>query len=162
MTKIPFEDSEILQQAKVTIDGVDYPVTPTQMKAVQHYLSAEKLNALQNNIESSINGEIVVNDKGIAIKYDNGKMICFGKNIQTLNITTAYEGAYFAGIERVVFPVNFKEPPICTVTLQQGSTLIAFNNTEIVKENFGGYVWKVQSKSNVEVSINYIAIGNWK
>lgn len=34
MTKIPFENSEILQQAKVTIDGVDYPVTPAQMKAV--------------------------------------------------------------------------------------------------------------------------------
>ena len=55
MTKIPFENSEILQQAKVTIDGVDYPVTPAQMKAVQHYLSAEELNVLQDNIESAIN-----------------------------------------------------------------------------------------------------------
>lgn len=55
MTKIPFENSEILQQAKVTIDGVDYPVTPAQMKAVQHYLSAEELNNMQSNIESAIN-----------------------------------------------------------------------------------------------------------
>lgn len=55
MTKIPFENSEILQQAKVTIDGVDYPVTPAQIKAVQHYLSAEELNALQDNIESDLN-----------------------------------------------------------------------------------------------------------
>ena len=55
MTKILFENSEILQQAKVTIDGVDYPVTPAQMKAVQHYLSAEELNELQDNIENAIN-----------------------------------------------------------------------------------------------------------
>lgn len=53
MTKIPFENSEILQQAKVTIDGVDYPVTPAQMKAVQHYLSTEELNEMQSNIEES-------------------------------------------------------------------------------------------------------------
>lgn len=52
MTKIPFENSEILQQAKVTIDGVDYPITPAQMKVVQHYLSAEELNNLQDNIEN--------------------------------------------------------------------------------------------------------------
>lgn len=60
MTKIPFENSEILQQAKVTIDGVDYPVTPAQMKAVQHYLSAEELNNMQDNIESAINGTTAI------------------------------------------------------------------------------------------------------
>lgn len=85
MTKMPFENSEILQQAKVTIDGVDYPVTPAQMKAVQHYLSAEELNALQDNIESDLNTK--------ANKTDIIKTATYTGNLTYVSTTTNIEFA---------------------------------------------------------------------
>src|SRR5574343_553973 len=54
MTKINFENADILQPAKVTVNGTDYTVTPAVISEVDNYLSPETLNALQDNMEQAI------------------------------------------------------------------------------------------------------------
>ena len=53
MEKINFENAEIINPAKVTIEGIDYEVTPAQLTVIEKYLSAETLNKMQSNIEES-------------------------------------------------------------------------------------------------------------
>ena len=53
MKKINFENAEIINPAKVTIEGIDYEVTPAQLTVIEEYLSAETLNEMQSNIEES-------------------------------------------------------------------------------------------------------------
>ena len=53
MKKINFEDGTKVSNAKVTIDGVDYPVTPARYTGATP-LSAYVMNKLQDNIENTI------------------------------------------------------------------------------------------------------------
>lgn len=53
MTKIPFEDGVKVSNAKVTIDDVDYNVTPAQYSGATPF-SAYNLNQMQDNIETAI------------------------------------------------------------------------------------------------------------
>lgn len=54
MQKINWENGTVTKDAYVTIDGVEYPVTPEEYEG-NTPLSAENLNLMQNNIESGIN-----------------------------------------------------------------------------------------------------------
>ena len=51
MKKIEFQNAEIINPAKVTIEGIDYEVTPAQLTVIEKYLSAETLNEIQDNME---------------------------------------------------------------------------------------------------------------
>lgn len=53
MQKIPFADGSKTSSAKVTIDNVDYPVTPARYTGATP-LSATVLNTMQTNIENAI------------------------------------------------------------------------------------------------------------
>ena len=100
-----------------------------------------------------------------AWKFPDGKMICFGAKYNGYAITGSYEGAYFAGTGdnlTTIFAEEFAAKPDVTVTLEYNSGLLAFNFTSITTTGFSGYIWKNQSKSNVGVTVHYIAIGRWK
>lgn len=53
MTKIPFEDGVKVSDAKVTIGGEDYTVTPAVYTGTTP-MSAYNLNQMQDNIESAL------------------------------------------------------------------------------------------------------------
>lgn len=53
MDKINFEDGVKVSNAKVTIDGVDYPVTPARYNGATP-LSSTVMNTMQDNIEDAI------------------------------------------------------------------------------------------------------------
>lgn len=102
------------------------------------------------------------NANGNYIKYANGTMICYNNISQTVNITSSYEGEYYVGTGTINYPVSFVAVPTVTVTLAQNSALLRFNFTSLYADRFNGYISKLQSKSNVNVIIQYIAIGRWK
>lgn len=54
MDKIPFEDGVKTQEAYVTINEQNYPVTPAVWQG-KVPLSAQNLNKMQDNIEKAIN-----------------------------------------------------------------------------------------------------------
>ena len=54
MTKIPFEDGTKTQEAYVTINEQNYPVTPAVWSGTTP-LKAQNLNKMQDNIEEAIN-----------------------------------------------------------------------------------------------------------
>lgn len=54
MNKIPFENGTIVTPAKVTINEVEYEVTPAEYTG-ETPLSAENLNQMQDNVETAIN-----------------------------------------------------------------------------------------------------------
>lgn len=52
MIKIPFEDGTLVKEASVTIDGIEYQVTPTEYTG-ETPLSAYNMNKMQDNIEEA-------------------------------------------------------------------------------------------------------------
>ena len=54
MNKIPFEDGTKTQEAYVTINEQNYPVTPAVWQGTTP-LKAQNLNKMQDNIEEAIN-----------------------------------------------------------------------------------------------------------
>lgn len=54
MQKMTFENGTLVTPAKVTIDGVDYEVTPAEYEGDTPF-TAENINQMQENIEEAIN-----------------------------------------------------------------------------------------------------------
>ena len=71
MDKINFQDATLTSQAKVTIDNVDYEVTPPVYSGGTD-LNAETFNTMQNNIEEAISYSTEEQPVG---KWINGKPI---------------------------------------------------------------------------------------
>lgn len=106
--------------------------------------------------------ERVTGTNGTALKYADGTMICYGAISKTVNITTSYEGAYYADVNNNSFPVSFVAAPIVTTNIKYGSGLIASTVSGLSNGTFSVFVWKNQAKSNVSLDIQYIAIGKWQ
>lgn len=73
MNKIPFEDGTKTQEAYVTVNGQNYPVTPAVWSGTTP-LKAQNLNQLQSNIEEAINEmqnniEDTIDKKTVAKRY---------------------------------------------------------------------------------------------
>lgn len=86
MDKVNFQDGTKVSSAKVTIDGVDYPVTPARYTGATP-LSSTVMNTMQTNIENAINqnvdnigGEDYDNtatyEEGDIVKYEGQLYIC--------------------------------------------------------------------------------------
>lgn len=139
---------------------------------VQYQKNGTTVNGLKLNEDGTIYNEKTGNQlvevekvtgtNGTALKYSDGTMICYGAITQTINISTSYEGVYFAGINDVSFPVSFISNPIISVTLFQNNALLSATISSIHTDKFSTYVWKSQSKNNVSVTLHYQAIGRWK
>lgn len=126
-------------------------------------VNATNLNKIENELASLDVIEKGSNANGNYIKYANGLMICYNNVNLTVDITNSYEGEYYANTGDITFPVSFVTVvPSLTVTLIQNTSLLKYNNTALFTNKFSGYISKLQSKSNVSVTLQYIAIGNWK
>lgn len=86
MDKINFQDGTKTSSAKVTIDEVDYPVTPARYSGATP-LSALVLNTMQDNIEDAIDqnvsniggeeyDETATYEEGDIVKYEGQLYIC--------------------------------------------------------------------------------------
>lgn len=85
MQKINFEDATLVTQAKVTINGTDYEVTPATYSGGTD-LDADTLNDLQDNVEASFkNTNSNSTTDGYCSKYINDNFRLKG--------TTLYENA---------------------------------------------------------------------
>ena len=102
------------------------------------------------------------NANGSYIKFFDGTMICSGTKQLTLNLTSAYEGAYYADTNDITFPTQFVGNPTITTGIYTNSSLISFNISAYDSSKFRGFVWKNQSKSNIPVNIYFTAVGKWK
>lgn len=101
------------------------------------------------------------NANGSYVKYSDGTMICYNLYSNTLNITSQYEGIYYANTGAITFPVEFYDTPLlfATTNLAGGGYTFYGNYT---KTSFSGFAWKIQSASNYSVRVNWLAIGRWK
>lgn len=90
MDKIPFQDGTRISRAKVTIDGVDYFVTPAQFSGTTPF-SAFVMNKLQENIENAINQNV---DNIGGNEYDNTKTYEIGDIVK-------YQGQLYICIETI-------------------------------------------------------------
>ena len=86
MQKVTFSDGIKVSNAKVTIDGVDYPVTPARYNGATP-LSSTVMNTMQDNIEDAIDQNInniggkeydntATYDVGDIVKYQGQLYIC--------------------------------------------------------------------------------------
>ena len=136
------------------LPSTNTPINATNLNKIETELKALDDVAIQ---------EIGSNANGSYIKYANGILICYNNINLTVDITNSYEGEYYAGTGDITFPVSFiTNVPALTVTLIQGSALLRYNNTNLYTNKFSGYISKLQSKSNVSITLQYIAIGKWK
>lgn len=101
------------------------------------------------------------NANGNWIKYNDGTMICYGVYTNTLNITSLYEDIYYANTGTITFPVEFNAIPLLySQTNLAGGGFTFYGN--YTKTSFTGYVWKIQSASNYNTRVHWLAIGKWK
>lgn len=86
MQKIAFVDGQKVSSAKVTIDEVDYPVTPARYSGATP-LSSTVMNTMQDNIEDAINQNVdniggeeyddtATYEVGDIVKYEGQLYIC--------------------------------------------------------------------------------------
>lgn len=86
MDKVNFQDGTKISSAKVTIDGVDYPVTPARYTGATP-LSSLVMNTMQDNIEDAIDqnvsniggeeyDETATYEEGDIVKYEGQLYIC--------------------------------------------------------------------------------------
>lgn len=73
MDKINFQNGTKTSNAKITIDGVDYIVTPAQYQGGTP-ISATVLNTLQNNIEAALNDKLNKTNSVSSGSETNGKI----------------------------------------------------------------------------------------
>ena len=111
--------------------------------------------------------EKVISDSGTGyIKYSDGTMIQYGRNIFTgLNITTSWGSVYeTANVQQFGnWPIAFTEPPIITAVTASGQPVFLEGLQGTSETNIGySYFWCPVRKENITSIIDYIAIGKWK
>lgn len=102
------------------------------------------------------------NANGSYVKYSDGTMICSNRKYFIKDINGGYEGSYFTSTGNIYFASEFISEPIIMATPEQQGSLLSITITSRTTEYFGSYVWKSQSKTNVQFYVNFIAIGRWK
>lgn len=105
MDKIPFEDGVKTQEAYVTVNEQNYPVTPAVWTGTTP-LKAFNLNKMQDNIEEAINGvvESGSNANGSWVKFSDGTMMQWGSK-SFVGAETGNTGSYAI----VTFPQAFAD-----------------------------------------------------
>ena len=79
MQKINWENGTVVKEATVTVDGIEYEISPREIDG-NTPLSASNLNLMQENIEDAIDDistDYITETGTNYIKYDSGKMICW-------------------------------------------------------------------------------------
>lgn len=129
-------------------------------------VSTESTNGVENQaITNYVNTKGITesgsNANGSYIKFDDGTMICYATLPFAMNITGQFEGIYYANTGAITFPQEFYETPTINVTIR-GVAGGGYSFYTPTKSDFSGFIWKIQSKSNVDLYVMYFAIGRWK
>lgn len=101
------------------------------------------------------------NANGFYEKHSDGKLLCYGKHYRTIDITGEHESSCF-GVTHIDFAASFVENPTISLTLEQNGSLLGTTVSNMNANGADIYIWKTQSKSNVSIAVDYIAIGRWK
>lgn len=124
----------------------------------------EQLNVPYDNVVSALNGiaEIVTNDNGTAIKYDNGIMICYGSVSGTSTNSSFYSYLYRLAENLIInLPETFSEAPIVNLTPAYTSSVFAcpINSISTTQVKFTPIK---ASNTGTTYTVYYTAIGKWK
>lgn len=172
MEKINFQTATKVSEAKVTIDGVDYEVTPAVYSGTTA-ISATNLNKMQSNAEDAINEldtivETDSNSNGSWIKYKNGTMIITQKVTTNLVASSwsSWGSMYSANLNAFPqYPVTFISPPTVSISTNHtglnfwlydragGGTVTQAPNMGAVRPTAGG---------ESSITLHCTAIGRWK
>ena len=166
MQKINWENGTVVKEATVTVDGIEYEISPREIDG-NTPLSASNLNLMQENIEDAIEDistDYITETGTNYIKYDSGKMICWDSYTGTVNVTSSAGGVYYATY-LFTFPVEFISTPVVTPSVTQGSGVLwacLGNASSQTTTTTQLRVIAGASTSNASVTFRYIAIGKWK
>lgn len=108
--------------------------------------------------------EIINNDNAIAIKYENGTMICAGNYTGKSTLST-YFTQFMRSAEniKVSFPATFLSNPYVVLQPTYSTYTIANILNSVSTSGFGFTALKGRDITNVStVACHYIAIGKWK
>lgn len=129
------------------IEFKDLPDTTTPF-------TASLFNELQDNIENAID-EIIdegTDENGTYIKYKSGKMICYAY-VQTG--TRDYPQQFIENPLIVVTPVYSNDS---TMHISQATT----TTTQITINSFWANISNSLWQQDLNINVNYLAIGKWK
>ena len=161
MDKIPFEDGVKTQEAYVTVNGQNYPVTPAVWTGTTP-LKAFNLNKMQDNIEEAINGvvESGSNANGSWVKFSDGTMMQWGrKTLQNVEFAQT-GGIYYSQRQVFPFPQVFIQNPSISIS-GTTSNICWIGNSTSNTEQFTFNVLH-SNETTRTVLIEWQAIGKWK
>ena len=111
------------------------------------------IREILKNIKGS-KTETITNEKGTAIKFGDGTMICYGTATMSVSYAT------------IVFPANFIATPNILVSLKASTSTAAIyivSSNIIGSSSFNVYARKNDGSAVTEdIEINWQAIGRWK
>lgn len=121
---------------------------------------------LVNNLEFLSKNNTIIesgsNSQGKWIKFGDGTMICYGKAVyESISITGGFEGIYYVNVS-ANFPNVFAYRPILITQICDSASSFSLYNNGAQVDSFSGFIWKVQSKSNTNIRLDWVAIGRWK
>lgn len=113
--------------------------------------------------------ETITNENGVAIKYSDGTMKCFGSiKFTDVNIDKAYGNLYVetTGRRTIKFPVQFKDVPdsLMLYPKQFGGGIggVCGNNVDTKIATFWLWNGNTYNFTNKEMEISFEAKGRWK
>lgn len=97
-------------------------------------------------------------------KWYSGIAECWGKNIVTLDITTAWgSGLYYGQVSAIAFPFAFKSAPACQVTVEtSNASWSACNVRANTNYTAAVMVYRGASIASQQCDVIYHAKGRWK
>ena len=132
------------------------------------YLVNKKLKKIFNGIipryEKNNVYEIVTSDYGTAIKYNDGRMECYG-TIHDSSPTTGVWGAYNYVECNVTFPAIFKEKPTIVANSYANSGMYFTSVGSDQSLTTSKCLVRLMSVQNISVNdawFTYRAVGKWK
>ncbi len=96
-------------------------------------------------------------------KWYSGIAECWGKNIVTIDITTAWGTLSYGQVSAIEFPFTFKSAPTCQVTAETSNAAWATCNVRAnTKFTSSVMLYRLGSIAAQQCDIIYYAIGRWK
>ena len=109
--------------------------------------------------------ETITNANGTALKYADGRLICFNKKaFSNEACTTAFDGWYRTdALDLGNYPVAFASEPIINVTASGSYTGVLGSVRDKSTSAVGNvYFFRPSSTASVTFNIEYMAIGRWR
>jgi len=163
MQKIIFEDTVVVKEPYITIDGIEHELQDGEYQGGTD-LNAQTFNTMQTNIENAINGVVETgsNANGRWTKFVDGTLIQQGQVSVTSAIGTAMGGVYrTADAVPKNLAVTFYDDTYSLILTPKA----AINSAYYVEKNAGNftcYAIAYTSLSAANRYIDYVAIGRWK